>query len=169
MSDIIMLIISSSLNIHPLCCQQILYRFYLNLLDSNPWTGTCATIYGNFKNDSPFHFRFGREARNYHVVKDAGWHFTCIGGLDSWILKIDSFPPHNLEGYRSEDGMSRWMSLNNIYPVIVPIDDTYPKFIKENIEYFDKKGGYLTNKRFSSNTLLNVFEEYFALKINLWS
>ena len=77
-------------------------------------------------------------------MHDAGWHFSYQGGIDTIIRKIDSFAhqEYNKEEIkdrkRVEDLVEKGMDVfgRPIHYSTVTIDDTYPVYVRDNLEKF---------------------------------
>ena len=98
--------------------------------NNNEWVGTVATLYGNFKKKGA---QFFREYRWFfpRVVK-AGWHFTYMGGKNRVRQKLLSIIGGSGNAISDEE-METWMQNQ----VIIPIDHTFPKYVRENIVFFE--------------------------------
>jgi len=77
------------------------------------------------------------------LVPDAGWHFTWMGGIDAIAVKGSAAPRHsNLpEGPKSTDwAKERLQSLlkNDAEYDLVQIDDSFPRYLRENKERFEQ-------------------------------
>ncbi len=77
------------------------------------------------------------------LVPDAGWHFTWMGGKEAVALKGSSIPVHSdlPEGEKSiawaDARVASLMEDGTGYD-LVQIDDSFPKFVRENPDIFDK-------------------------------
>lgn len=70
--------------------RQIMYAYYLNNRSSEPWAGTYVTKYKNIKHHSLNHLDTPTKTK-YVYVKNGGWHFTNLGGVDRIKQKIESY------------------------------------------------------------------------------
>lgn len=119
-------------------CEQTLYRYFYNSRDyRHPWAGTCAITYEKLLGTTPNILRNQRE--NYHMVSNAGWHFTSMGGLNSFIQKLESFSHSELDQNENKT-MNFVYDYMRTYGTFVPIDETYPKFFLDNFSYYLEKG-----------------------------
>lgn len=119
--------------------KQNFYMGYVNLLCINmPWWG--SKILRRKFIHNPSEHRFHTPASK--GIKDGGWHFTYLGGIDAVKLKIQSYAHQefnnpnilgNLETNR--DRLVDLLGRDYKYEV-VSIDDTYPKYLVENQEKF---------------------------------
>lgn len=77
------------------------------------------------------------------LVLDAGWHFTWLGGIEAVALKGSSLATHSdvPQGEKSvnwaETRMNTLLKDTSGYAV-VEINDSYPSFVRENLDMFDK-------------------------------
>ena len=61
------------------------YCYYLNNRSSELWQGTNVCAYQKLKDLNEI------RANHFHVIKDAGWHFTNLGGAEQVINKLESY------------------------------------------------------------------------------
>jgi len=130
-----------------------LYRYYLDRYHCG-WKAAGATTYGYLKTINPQKFRtiitgWGetRQFSRPHLIKNGGWHFTYMGGHEKVIEKIAAFS--HVEGKRqhwSVDPQTIKKTIDN-QTTQTRIDATYPRFIWENIGYFEKKGYIYRGKK----------------------
>lgn len=117
---------------------QNMYRFYINRLapDVNGlWFGTLAMRYDRINQQwLPNQHRTAIcfEGSRQNVVEwEGGWHFTSMGGFERFCEKCNNWL-HWRNPY--EDTQEAFDELSGSYP-LVPIDETYPLFVQENIPY----------------------------------
>ena len=106
-----------------------------NWNNGNEWVGTVATLYGNFKKKGA---QFFREYRwHFPRVKKAGWHFTYMGGKDRVRQKLLSIVEgrDDILGITDEE-IETWIQEQ----IAIPIDDTFPKYVIENVEHLKSMG-----------------------------
>lgn len=78
-----------------------------------------------------------------HVARDAGWHFTWLGGVKSVAEKGSAHSAHSdlPEGKKNEfwarQRINDFLGVDNAFD-IVAIDEKFPNFIRENPENFMK-------------------------------
>ena len=77
---------------------------------------------------------------NYiHFIENGGWHFSSLGGIENFKNKINSFAhiEHNNKAediYKSQEhGI---LYYNNSLLICVPIDESFPNYIRNNIDKF---------------------------------
>jgi beta-1,4-mannosyl-glycoprotein beta-1,4-N-acetylglucosaminyltransferase len=123
------------------CCSQSMYYYYLNrsyCVDGNitPWLGSAVIKYADLKKISPQKIRDRRDQGR--IVYDAGWHFSYIGGMDRVIKKLENFAHAELDtdSYKNEQRINKHIEKMRL----VEIDDTYPKYIQENVVNFKELG-----------------------------
>ncbi len=127
-------------------CEQKMFYGFLNHYQS-PWVGTLCTSYDRVKNMTVYltrKLRNGsrRKLRRAHInrfekVKDGGWHFTSMGGMDRWILKIESY------SHTKKSAHDNWKEGEEFIQTVfnatrVPIDDSFPKYVVDHQEYLEK-------------------------------
>jgi beta-1,4-mannosyl-glycoprotein beta-1,4-N-acetylglucosaminyltransferase len=125
--------------------QQKMFVYYLNNYCNDHWFGTRACSYGYLKNKTIDDIRQHTEDEDKligSIITNAGWHFTYLGGEDQIKIKINSFShqEHNTEYVRHNIKKSIDLNVdvfgrNSSYKV-VEIDDTYPKYILDNLEKY---------------------------------
>lgn len=74
------------------------------------------------------------------VIRDAGWHFTWLGGLDAVVSKAGAIPFHSsLPRGLEQAGPAQKLIDDALASVgtacdIVPIDDSFPRYIQQHRE-----------------------------------
>lgn len=77
-----------------------------------------------------------------HEVKNGGWHFTCLGGVEAVAKKIQSFAHQEYNDgkvdlehieYIIKSGGGVFWKMNCF---AVPLDETFPKYIRDNQEKY---------------------------------
>ena len=85
--------------------------------------------------------RFPSAKGGEHVVKNAGWHFTCLGGAKALMMKMRSVAPHH--GFNPDDpkltvehvesllekGQGPALKMNCF---AVPLDGSFPKYLLDH-------------------------------------
>ncbi|MFS8563822.1 MAG: hypothetical protein LVR00_05710 [Rhabdochlamydiaceae bacterium] len=141
-------------------CDQPIYRFYLNVKDPCIWVGTCATTFQYLSKIGPEELRVGSDGLSvngdikllYPCIPDAGWHFTSIGGLKVQIEKLEAFSHQesDLPENKTQKAMDTYMEA---YCRIVPLDDTFPAYIRDNQKYYRSIGWIYEGKEYKKATL----------------
>ena len=76
------------------------------------------------------------------VVKDAGWHFSYIGGVDRMAMKLESFAhqEREVQKHNRRDELKKKFETgihwNGSVMDFRPIDSTFPRYILENLEKY---------------------------------
>ena len=116
----------------PIACKQKVYRFRFNRYNPIEWYGSIAMPFHILKEKTPEGIRRMRNKIEY--LDNGGWHFTSIGSVDNQILKFQSY---SHVGYDIPKNNTREKIIEKMhtYP-IVEIDETFPKYLRENTEKF---------------------------------
>lgn len=67
-------------------CEQNMYYFFVNYKSKKNWAGTIVTLFKNLKTPQ----KLREKRRVLPVIKDAGWHFSYLGGIDRIKEKVNS-------------------------------------------------------------------------------
>jgi beta-1,4-mannosyl-glycoprotein beta-1,4-N-acetylglucosaminyltransferase len=124
-----------------LSLEQRFYYYWLNCRLSAQWPDPRLATYEDIRRLSPAALR----RTPGEVVHDAGWHFSYMGGAGRIQRKLRSFShqefncwPYVDEAYieeareRGDDLFAR----PDVHFELVPIDDSYPRFILEHQAQF---------------------------------
>ena len=146
--------------------EQGMFYYYLNHLcvRNTGWSGTRMLSYHDFKHGLDDVRNYGHcnieklnrgttatKIRIYKKgvrVSDGGWHFSYLGGAEAVREKIQasSHEELNFEEYRNlrniEKRMNDDFSLHRL--VGLKIDETFPAYIRENIDCYEKYVGPVT-------------------------
>jgi beta-1,4-mannosyl-glycoprotein beta-1,4-N-acetylglucosaminyltransferase len=118
---------------------QNMYYYYLNMLKEKNWSGPKACSYNKLKSISLNSLR-----QNKHTTKtisNGGWHFSFMGGETKVIEKIEAYSHQEFNKPYYKDNVKNNITSNND-PFFrgtlthVNIDDTYPKYILDNLEKY---------------------------------
>ncbi|HEX2579070.1 MAG TPA: hypothetical protein VHK67_01540 [Rhabdochlamydiaceae bacterium] len=122
-------------------CAQTMYTYYLNRIGHvgyswDLWLGSVLARYADAKLILPDGMR--NQKRNRETAITAGWHFTYMGGVDMVRKKLESFSHSELdnEAYKHPDRIRKDFEALEL----VEIDESYPKFVQDNIPYFIELG-----------------------------
>ena len=118
---------------------QNMYYYYFNLLKQTDWSGTKICKWGDLKLNSVNQVR--QNKFEHTTIPNGGWHFSFFGGENIIKDKIQAYShqefnnPHYLNSINSNmktnmDPFFRGQLTN------VEIDETYPKYILDNIEKY---------------------------------
>lgn len=84
---------------------------------------------------------------NCHYIVNGGWHFSYLGGVDTVITKVEAFAHQelNTKEFLSRDRIENCLNSGddvfrrpNHRFISVPIDNTYPSYVQNNLEKYDK-------------------------------
>lgn len=71
-----------------------------------------------------------------HLLKDAGWHFTSMGGVERYVKKMESYS--HTEFDRPElKTLAHFMSVVKAAQ-FEEIDETFPRYVRENKSHFEE-------------------------------
>jgi len=76
------------------------FLYWINNQVSEPWFGTVLFKFRNLKGNSLDNFRFASSKEIKvpgPIIKNGGWHFSYLGGIDAIIYKLKSHP---FQGYK---------------------------------------------------------------------
>lgn len=123
-----------------LSLRQTMYRFFINRCvpkgsPGQPWIGPAIFHYAHFTHFQPEQIRILSRSSCFPII-DSGWHFTSMGGFDRMFEKYENFcdwkNPHPMN-------YQKFRELVDSYDY-VPIDESYPRFVQNNIDYLTDKG-----------------------------
>ncbi|NGX31396.1 MAG: hypothetical protein K940chlam8_00764 [Chlamydiae bacterium] len=139
------------------------YAYYINLgknpLFERTWTyciqlknlappGRGSKWYRRNKVYPPNFYRWSNvEAFPPHLkcerIKDGGWHFTCLGGPSKVFEKLQAWShwDRDKDRIKSVEDVEKRIK-KEILPqtFVYEVDETYPQYILDNIDYFDELG-----------------------------
>jgi beta-1,4-mannosyl-glycoprotein beta-1,4-N-acetylglucosaminyltransferase len=107
------------------------YSYYLNRQRKGDslWRGPTAATYSFVKKKSPQKMRDqrGKPASSGEL----GWHFSSMGGLATYIDKVENFS-HASEHDAQKKDPKNILALIQAELDLVPIDESYPRFVQEH-------------------------------------
>ena len=118
--------------------------YYLNAMFPGAWPGTIALPYAALTYLTPA----GIRAQNGQFPRlDGGWHFSYQGGVERMRTKLRSFGHHEYDTPAYHDALAermrtlsdpfgREVELTQGGGVVVPLDDTFPRYLREHPERF---------------------------------
>lgn len=110
------------------------YKWFFNRWDpKDPFIRPIvATTYKNLKNYNLYALKMDKTHKHI-LVREAGWHFTHMGFEENVISLLKAL--NKQVNHRYSKNIK--MIIDNARDCILsPIDETYPKYIQENIAYF---------------------------------
>lgn len=128
-------------NIPSVTCSHTLYTYYLNRYGQGPGSEYTHTIgsalcrYAEVKAKSPQEIRFQRYNQ---LTLAGGWHFTYMGGPEMVRKKLETFSHSELDTEAFKDCERIRKDVEDLK--LVDIDESYPQFVREHIDYFISLG-----------------------------
>lgn len=121
------------------------YHYFLNWKLPTVKFESCMIIGREFKRHKRTGIRHQNGLHRNRAIDNAGWHFSSMGGAEMVRQKLKSFchwnRPGILEGIRNVDNGSPVETLiARGRATKVAIDDTYPKYIRDNLPMLCEKG-----------------------------
>lgn len=118
------------------------YAGYLNLIyGRNTWPYCKVTTWKLLKNTTPNNVRLN--GNDHTIIKDAGWHFSWMGGAERAVKKFKSFShqEHQVQQHadyekiksRLENGQSIF---GDDFIEVCKIDETFPHYVRQNQDRF---------------------------------
>ena len=122
--------------------KQKMYYYYLNMLKETGWNGPIIASYKYVKNTPLNDFRIANKLQST-VIEDGGWHFSYMGGVDRVKYKIENGGHQELNTDFIKNNVA--MNIENARDIfnrgtsmtLVELDDTYPKYLLENLDKYD--------------------------------
>lgn len=149
---------------------QHLYYDYINNYSSE-WEWVKILPYGLAKTMTPCQIRY-TEAMN--KIPNAGWHFTFMGGKEKIVEKMTSYAHQEYNNpeflNRIEEALETGIDIfkrPGVTKTVVPIDNTYPKFILDNIMRFDYIGFIKQQPEKESRPIFEISWPVFQKKYEL--
>ncbi len=130
------------------------FLYWINNQVSEPWFGTVLFKFKNLKGNSLDNFRFASSNEIKvpgPIIKNGGWHFSYIGGIDAIIYKLRSHP---FQGYKvllallldkfkirqikNTIKKNKDIFFQNRNLSIIDIDDSYPSEMLKDKDFIKK-------------------------------
>ena len=117
--------------------EQKTYNYFLNFYKDEKWYGSRL---GLFKDVKELSFNTIRAQKNF-IIENGGWHFSFMGDQETVKTKIKSYSHQEFNNDHILNNISSNIE-NGIDPFfrsrleMVDIDDTYPKYLLDNIEVY---------------------------------
>jgi len=123
--------------------RQPMFNFYLNMKANNPggigWVGTGISSYAYMKDIGRFEYREVIRHGSQRI-DNGGWHFTWLGGFEKIVLKKESFSHSDWHTPEQKSVRYIFQRVAPFFDDIMPIDNTFPKYIQDHVDYFTKIG-----------------------------
>jgi len=131
--------------------EQNFFYYFLNGLslkeDGSPdyWRGPVMLKKKDLKSPKKARLMRGKEGKGITIIKDGGWHFSYLGGVEKIIKKIEALEhtEFNTEYYKDPERLSEIINSGKdlfdrgtIYK-FVDIDESFPKYLRENASRFE--------------------------------
>ena len=117
------------------------------------WRDICVNLMGLY-HPNPFYQIYGFLFYNLikifnrnpiYVIKDGGWHFSYLGGVEKIIEKLESFhhTEYNADEYKNPDKLEKAINEGkdifgrNLRYEIIKLNANFPKYILENEKKFN--------------------------------
>lgn len=110
---------------------QTFYQWFLNRTTTYVWSGTFAVRYKDLLQTTPQDLRNMFRSVQHMARYPIGWHFSSMGGYEVVKEKYYSIVEGNDEWYTEEE----WIDFVRTHWPLVPIDQSYPKWVQENVDY----------------------------------
>jgi len=128
---------------------QRLYYYKINCQSTGMFWDWCKMVtYGELKTKSPCQVRYTPFTDRSKLISEAGWHFSYIANIEGIIEKIgaSAHQEYNLPEWKDKSKVEqRVREGRDIFDrpleyAFVEVDDSYPKFMLDNIKTFKDKG-----------------------------
>lgn len=126
-------------------CEQKMYTYFLNHYQSI-WPGTVATTFKRLKSQyesKPTRVRHRRSKDHPFVLKQSGWHFSYMGGIEQILKKVAAFSHPECDTPEARQSFAQTCNVNLPHE---PIDASFPIYVQENQASFEKNGWILNDK-----------------------
>lgn len=134
------------------CLEEKTYHYNLNCQLNTPTIDPKICRYKSLKSIGVSDLRYMHNASQLPVIKDAGWHFSFMGGTDKIIEKMRAYAHYDIRDPKMGIYVSREnveYSVSNKKSLFLRDDIQYshtsdysdlPKYISNNLEYFKSLG-----------------------------
>lgn len=125
--------------------QQKMYMYYLNNFKTSNWFGTRACGINVLKEKGIDGIRESTEIFDKlsgTVLRNAGWHFSYLGGEEQIKYKLESFSHQEFNNDGIKNNIQNSLNENKdlfgrcVDHQLVQIDDTYPEYVRNNQEKY---------------------------------
>lgn len=82
----------------PLALEQTLFYYFVNCRSKGKWNGTVITKAKNFSTPQELRHRRNKFPR----IKNSGWHFSYLGGVDQILIKLNSIVESKPNAYSAD-------------------------------------------------------------------
>lgn len=130
------------------CLEEKTYHYNLNCLLETPTIDPKICRYNSIKEIGVADLRYFHHKNPHHIIKNAGWHFSFMGGTEKIIEKMRAYAHYDprdpkMETYLSKDNVES--SAREFKSVFLRDDVKYaktkdfsdmPRYITENFQHF---------------------------------
>ncbi|KAA0576470.1 glycosyltransferase [Azospirillum sp. B21] len=133
-----------------------IFLYFLDLKAPDPWVSVAAAQWELIRRIGANRARYLAKQGIGHVIPDAGWHFTWMGGADRFRAKLEAFAHREMMAGFDRDPQVNQARLDRFYATgrfddgalpgmwtglrRVPIDGRYPSRIRETLARFRHLG-----------------------------
>jgi beta-1,4-mannosyl-glycoprotein beta-1,4-N-acetylglucosaminyltransferase len=131
--------------------EQKLYYYFINGLsvktsgELDLWRGPVMLKRKDLKNPRKARSFRGKEGKGITIIKDGGWHFSYLGGVEKIIKKIEALEhtEFNKDYYKDSKRLEAIINSGQdifdreAFYKFVSIDDSFPKYIQNHSAKFD--------------------------------
>jgi len=110
------------------------YKWFFNRWDAKqPFVNSFVALkYSSLKNQNPHLIKITENPTD-HLIRDAGWHFTHMGFVETTTPKLKALN-ESVNFLYSKN--AKMIILEARDCILSPVDESYPKFVQENIVYY---------------------------------
>ncbi len=115
------------------------FSFQLNRTATTRWTGPAKAVpYWVLSILTPDNIHLLHHTNlDLYTLWDAGWHFNTMGLLEMAIAK---WKCHNPNFSYDQEGLRKSYEECKSRHIPVPVDDSFPKYVRDNLEYYRSIG-----------------------------
>lgn len=122
----------------------VTHEYHSNFLNSVPGAPMRCTVGTTYKELTKMSMQGMRSMREIVPSVARGWHFTWQGGLEKCLSKIGSFAHAEMDTPELREEKRRQYETMRLTCSVEAIDETYPQYVQDNINYFEEMGFVLT-------------------------
>ena len=126
-------------------CNQRAYLYKLNLLYQENWTGSRIFRMSYLKSGEKSFHEIHAYTSEYSFIKEGGWHFSWMGGVDRFREKLAAFPESDTFNTEATRINANQIIKNRLDPlgrpinlIRVEINEDFPKYIQSNQEKYSE-------------------------------
>lgn len=130
-------------NYYIMLCDAFYYK--LNTLFEKNWKGTRASSLKKIEETSIDMLRQPHMNETAYLIENGGWHWSFFGDVDSMRQKLDAYEHQENNTQENQTlleqrvgGKKDPFGRSQFDQTIVPIDESFPDYIRENIEKYSQ-------------------------------